>query len=155
MSCNQATRSSPFRESFINRPSAGKRSWTRTGRVFTIPKNSRWARPWLFPRCFGGHPGELSRNLELHLKGHCASKVGHLVIKNALVRLASRQRTHRAQGKIFVHAVVCGQRENFADVIATSFIILAHHEGTHGVDEKGTSENCRIAKIDCVIASLG
>jgi tetratricopeptide (TPR) repeat protein len=43
--CNQATRSSPFREAFINRPSDGKRYWTPTGRVFEIPKNSRWARP--------------------------------------------------------------------------------------------------------------
>jgi hypothetical protein len=73
---------------------------------------------------------QLSRKplrLELHLESNCASKVGHLVIKNALVRLASRQRTYSAQGKIFVHAIVCGKRQNFADVIATSFIILAHH----------------------------
>src|SRR5207253_3905362 len=122
----------------MNRPSAGKRSWRRTGRVFAIPKNSRWARPWLFRRCFAVVRDSDRGNLELHLESNCASKVGHLVIKNALVRLASRQRTHRAQRKIFVHAIVCGARQNYADVIATSVLILTQHEYNHGADETAT-----------------
>src|SRR6266496_2016997 len=100
---------------------------------------------------FSGCP----RNLELHLEGHCAPEVGHLVIENALVRLACRERTHSAHRKIFVQTIVCGKRKNFADVVATSFIILAHYERSHGIDEKGTGDNCRVAKIECVIASLG
>ena len=36
---------------------------------------------------FGGCPGQRSRNLELHLQGRCAHKIGHLVIENALARL--------------------------------------------------------------------
>src|SRR5882762_1336198 len=93
--------------------------------------------------------------LKLHLEGHCAPEVGHLVIENALVRLACRQRTHRAQRKIFVHTIVCGKRENFADVIAASFVILAHYKGTNGVDKERTGKNRGVAKIDCIIASLG
>src|SRR5437016_6059711 len=92
--------------------------------------------------------------LEFHLEAHCATKVGHLVIKNALVRLAGCQGTHRAQGKIFVHAIVCGKRENFADVIAASFIILSHHDSTNGVDEKGAGESRRITEVGPIIASL-
>src|SRR6266536_3339632 len=100
---------------------------------------------------FSGCP----RNLELHLEGHCAPEVGHLVIENALVRLACCKRTHSAHRKIFVHTIVCGKRENFADVVAASFVILPHYERAHGIDEKGAGENRRVAKIDRIIASLG
>ena len=96
-----------------------------------------------------------SRNLELHLEGHCATKVGHLVIENALVGLACCQGTHSTHRKIFVHTIVCGKRENFADVVAASFVILAHYDRAHGIDEKGAGENGRISKIECIIASLG
>src|SRR6266542_4681197 len=99
---------------------------------------------------FSGCP----RNLELHLEGHCAPEVGHLVIENALVRLACRERTHSAHRKIFVQTIVCGKRKNFADVVATSFIILAHYERTHGVDEKGTGEIGCVTEIGSIIASL-
>ena len=36
---------------------------------------------------WGGHPGQRSRNLELYQQGHCAPKIGHLVIENALLGL--------------------------------------------------------------------
>ena len=65
--CSQAIHFSLFRESFINRPSAGKKSWRRTGRVFTIPKSLRLARAWLFRRCVR-FPEPGPRNLKLHLE---------------------------------------------------------------------------------------
>ena len=86
--------------------------------------------------------------------GYRAAEIGHVVIENALVRLACCQRTYGADRKIFIHAIVRGKRKNFADVIATSLVILPHHQRTNCVDEKGTSQSRRITKINCIIASL-
>src|SRR5436190_22022586 len=46
--CNRGTPLSPFRGSFINRPSVGKRFSTRTRRAFATPKNLRSGKRWLF-----------------------------------------------------------------------------------------------------------
>src|ERR1700757_736166 len=58
------------------------------------------------------------------------------VIEDTLIRLARSQRTDGAHCEIFIHAIVCGYRKNFTDIIATSLIILSHHEATDDVDEK-------------------
>ena len=144
-SCNQAIRSSPFRESFINRPSAGKRSWTRTGRIFATPKTYGGPDPGYSVGAFG--LSGRNRGIRTSPGGPLRPEVGHLVIENALVRLACRQHAlTSAHRKIFVHTIVCGKRENFADVVAASFVILAHYERAHGIDEKGTGENRRSSR---------
>ena len=48
MLCSRATRSSRFRESFINRRNVGKPSLKRTKRIFAIQKTSPSVRRWLF-----------------------------------------------------------------------------------------------------------
>ena len=92
--------------------------------------------------------------LKLHREGYGAAEIGDVVIENALIRLACCQRTYSADSKIFIHAIVRGKRKNFADVIATSLVILPHHQGTNCVDKKGTSQSRRITEINCIIASL-
>jgi hypothetical protein len=92
--------------------------------------------------------------LKLHREGYRAAEIGHVVIENALVRLACCQRTYGADRKIFIYPIVRGKRENFADVIATSLVILPPHQRTNGVDKQGTSQSCRITNINCIIASL-
>jgi hypothetical protein len=92
--------------------------------------------------------------LKLHREGYRAAEIGHVVIENALVRLACCQRTYGADRKIFIHAIVRGKRKNFAYVIATSLVILPHHQRSNCADEKGTSQSRRITKINCIISSL-
>src|SRR5436190_5859203 len=105
---------------------------------------------------FGCDGGALGKPvlLELHREGYRTAEIGHVVIENALVRLARRQRTYGTDRKIFIHPIVRGKRKNFADVIATSLIILAYDESTHSIDEKGTGQNCRVTEICPIIASL-
>lgn len=64
--CNQATHSFPFRGSFTNRASVGKRFSMRTRRVFPIRRNSRLGKRLLFLRSLslGTHS---SRRLKLTL----------------------------------------------------------------------------------------
>src|SRR5438309_9315755 len=88
--------------------------------------------------------------LELYYERHCATNVGHLVIENALVGLICRQRADGAYCKIFIHAIVCGQRKNFVDVIATSLPILSHHDSTNSVDEERTRHNQRVTQVCAV-----
>jgi hypothetical protein len=48
MLCSRATRSFPFRESFISLRNVGKPSLKRTKRIFAIQKTSRSVRRWSF-----------------------------------------------------------------------------------------------------------
>ena len=120
--------------------------WARDRLYETHPKGSTFG-------CDGGALGK-PMLLELQREGYRAAEIGHVVIENALVRLACCQRTYGADRKIFIHAIVRSKRKNFADVIATSFVILPHHHRTNCVEEKGTTQSRRITKINCIIASL-
>ena len=93
--------------------------------------------------------------LKLHREGYRAAEIGHVVIENALVRLARRQRTYGADRKIFIEPIVGGKGKNFADVIAASLIVLPHDESANGIDVKRTGQNCRVTEIRPIIASLG
>src|SRR6266536_3357545 len=90
MLCDRATRSSPFRENFINRPSIGKRFSRQTEKISATRKSLRSVRPGL-ATSMAVSPGGAKENAEQltlpwNQQGRCARTVGRDGLERATWR---------------------------------------------------------------------
>src|SRR5438045_246711 len=94
--------------------------------------------------------------IELEFEGQRkrAADVRHVVIENALVRLAPGERRGRARRNIFVEAIVRGQRKHLAHIGAIDRPIIAHKNPADRTHGKGASEAGSIADVEIEFVTL-
>src|SRR5216110_1085252 len=94
--------------------------------------------------------------IELEFEGQRkrAADVRHVVIENALVRLAPGERRGRARRNVFVEAIVRGQRKHLAHIGAIDRPIIAYKNPADRTHGKGASEARSIADVEIEFVAL-
>ena len=94
---NPAIRLSRFRGSSINRQNAGKRFSPRTERACGIPKHSRLAKPWLFPKVLTFAHRRVPRWCLPIIRTHCANLALGRLLQNTPSNKLKKDRRHDRQ----------------------------------------------------------
>jgi len=109
---DQAIHSCRFSRRFYKSPKRWQEILAANKKSIRDPKKTHgWQDPGYSVEALGCRGAQLSREplfLKLHREGYCAAKIGHIVIENALVRLACCQRADGAHRQKFIHAIIRG-----------------------------------------------